>query len=91
MGRLEKALLVGYSTGERPFHMSEQLTFQKAFRHSPAIDTYKGFILLIALEMDGPGYQLLSCTTFACDEDCAAVVGNLLNERENFQHLTAFT
>src|SRR4030042_84040 len=72
--------------GERPFFMTEEFTFQQVLRIGRTISDDKGFVLPVAVEMNCPGDQLLSCSAFPLDEDSGIRVRNVRDQLKDLLH-----
>src|SRR4030042_4332094 len=72
--------------GERPFFMTEEFTFQQVLRIGRTISDDKGFVLPIAVEMNCPGDQLLSCSAFPLDEDSGIRIRNVRDQLKDLLH-----
>src|SRR5215470_15828532 len=79
----KQPFLVGKSAGERPFHVTEEQTFEERFGQSPAVDGQEKFIVPIAVSMNREGNELLSRAAITGDEHGCLGMGHLLDHLQD--------
>src|SRR5262245_5678122 len=87
IGNFKQTLLVGCRAGERTFHISKQLAFEKCFRKCTAIHRYKRGVGPGTINVDGLGYKFLSGAAFSRNQYCAVGCTDDFDEFEELLHL----
>ena len=75
--------------GERPPFMSEQLAFDERLGNGGAIDGLERPLPTRAVEVNGPGHQLLAGAALAANEDRDVPLCGLLHQRVHLPHFGA--
>ena len=76
-------------SGERPFLVAKELTFNESVRNGPTIDRYEWCPAAGALGMNGASDQLLSRTALSYNKHSHIASGRPINGREDGKHLPA--
>ena len=79
----EQSLLVGKRSGERPFDMAEQQTFQQSLGQRAAIDRQKKFVSAVAMGVQRQRNQLLAGAAVAGNQHGCLGVGDFLDHLQN--------
>ncbi len=84
------ALAAGDSACERAFFVAEEVTFQKTFRDSSAVELEIGAVGARAVPVDEISHQLLARARLASDEDGGVGVGHLIDHGAQLTDRLAF-
>ena len=84
---LEPALALAVCAREGPLDVAEQLAFQNVFAQRRTVQGHKRLVLARAVQVDGPGHQLLAGSALARDQHRGARRGDLLQLVDDLLHL----
>ena len=76
MGLIKLSPFHGVGTGEGPFFMTKEFTFDEFFGNGRAVHLHHGFRIPFAQSVDVVGHQLLSRPVFPRDQDPCIGGGN---------------
>ena len=91
IGEREDAFAILGGSRERALDMTEQMTLQEAFGDRDAVEGDERSVASRASEVHGAGNELLAGAAFSLDADAGIACSDLLDHREDPQHLLRAT